>query len=124
MPPHSPVFGPLDEVLGTLLETWGQRYRFEMNREKRLLLLSKPPDNEVGAKELPDGRIHVVYQPSPSETAEEYCSVRRAVLLIEALMAREKLEPITLPPEPAQQSTDPAIARAKPGWLARLFGRT
>jgi hypothetical protein len=37
MPPPLPAFGPLDEVLGTLLQTWGQRYRFEMNREERLL---------------------------------------------------------------------------------------
>jgi hypothetical protein len=94
-----------------------------MNREERLLLLSKPPDNEVGAKELSDGRIHVVYQSSPDETAEEYCSVQRAVRLIEALMAREKLGPITIPPEPAQEVTKPAIAHAEPGWLARLFGR-
>ncbi len=123
MPPQSPTFGPLDEVLGTLLETWDQRYRFEMNREERVLLLSKPPDNEVGAKELPDGRIHVVYQPSPDETAEEYCSVERAVRLIEALMAREKLGPVALPPEPAPQSRSPATAHTKPRWLARLFGR-
>jgi len=123
MPPQSATYGPLDEVLGTLLETWGQRYRFEMNRKERLLLLSKPPDNEVGAKELPDGRIHVVYQPSADETAEESCSVARAVRLIEALMAREKLGPITLPPEPSPQATRPAIASPEPGWLARLFGR-
>jgi hypothetical protein len=123
MPPQSPAFGPLDEVLGTLLETWGQRYRFEMNREERLLLLSKSPDNEVGAKELPDGRIHVVYQPSPDETAEEFCSVDRAIRLIEALMARESLAPVALPPEPALQPAKSATASPKPSWLARLFGR-
>ena|SRR5258706_13393341 len=123
MPSQPPAFGPLDEVLGTLLETWGQRYRFEMNREDRLLLLSKPPDNEVGAKELPDGRIHVVYHPSPDETAEEYCSVDRAVRLIDSLMAREKLAPVTLPPEPATQPTKPVTAATKPGWVARLFRR-
>ena len=123
MPPQSSSFGPLDEVLGTLLETWDQRYRFEMNREERLLLLSKPPDNEVGAKELPDGRIHVVYQPSPDETAEEFCSVDRAVRLIEQLMAREKLEPVNLPTEPTPPPAKPASSSAKPGWLARLFGR-
>jgi hypothetical protein len=123
MPPQSPTFGPLDEVLGTLLETWGQRYRFEMDREQRLLLLSKPPDIEVGAKELPDGRIHVVYQPSPDKSAEEYCSVERAILLINALMAREKLTPITLPSQPAPQPTKPATARTKTGCLAQLFRR-
>jgi hypothetical protein len=94
-----------------------------MNREQRLLLLSKPPDNEVGAKELPDGRIHVVYQPSPDETAEEYCSVDRAVRLIDALMAREKLGPVNLPPESAPPSANPASAPRKRGWLTRLFGR-
>lgn len=126
MPPHLPTFGPLDEVLGTLLETWRQRdsfFGFKMNYEERLLLLSKPPDNEVGAKELPDGRIHVVYQPSPEETVEEYCSIDRAVRLIDALMSREKLEPVTLPAEPAPQPTKAATAPAKSGWLARLFGR-
>jgi hypothetical protein len=121
MPPQSPTFGPLDEVLGTLLERWDHRYRFELNREERLLLLSKPPENEVGAKELPDGRIHVVYQPSADETAEEYCSVERAVRLIEALMAREKLEPVMLGPEPSPAS--PPTPAPKPGWLGWLFGR-
>jgi hypothetical protein len=121
MPPQSPVFGPLDEVLGILLETWGQRYRFEMNRQERLLLLSKPPDNEVGAKELPDGRIHIVYRPSADETAEEFCSVERAVRLIEALMAREKLEPVNLRPEPSPVTLP--TPRPKAGWLGRLFGR-
>lgn len=121
MPPQRLDFGPLDEVLGTLLESWAHRYRFEMNREERLLLLSKPPDNEVGAKELPDGRIHVVYQPSPEETAEEYCSVDQAVRLIEALMAREKLEPVKLDPVETPELQSPPTG--KRGWFARLFNR-
>jgi hypothetical protein len=119
MPPQSPTFGPLDEVLGALLETWGQRYRFEMNRAERLLLLSKPPDNEVGAKELPDGRIHVVYLISADQTGEEFCSVSRAVQLIEALMVRDNLEPVT--PVPSRPRSVPAQER---GWLSRFFRRT
>ena len=121
MPSQSPTFGPLDEVLGTLLETWDHRYRFEMNCEKRILLISKPPDHEVGAKELPDGRIHVVYQPSPDETAEEFCSVERAIRLIDLLMAREKLVPVTLAAMPAPQLEKPTTS--KRSWLGRLFGR-
>ncbi|MDB5325723.1 MAG: hypothetical protein JWM57_1292 [Phycisphaerales bacterium] len=123
MPPQSPTLAPLDQVLGTLLETWGQRYRFEMNREQRLLLLSNPPDIEVGAKELPDGRIHVVFQSSPDETAEEFCSVDRAVRLIDALMAREKLGPVTLTPVAGTQAAKPATSHRKSGWLAWLFVR-
>lgn len=122
MPPPSPTFGPLDEVLGTLLETWGHQYKFEMNRKERLLLLSKPPDNEVGDKELPDGRIHIVYQPSPEETAEEYCTVDRAVQLIDALMAREKLEPVS--PASTPELNPQSATMKKSGWFARLFGRT
>jgi hypothetical protein len=98
MIPHAPAFGPLDEVLGRLLETWNHRYHFEMHREERLLLLSKPPDNGVGAKELPNGRILVVYQLS-SDAAEEHCSVDRAVRLIDSLMARENVASVLLDPD-------------------------
>ena len=113
----APIFGPLDQVAGRLLETWDHQYRFEMNRTDRLLLLSKPPNNDVRAKELSDGRILVVYQPSADETAEEYCSADRAVQLIEALMAREKLEPVTL-----GSPANPPTPIAWPTWLGRLFG--
>ena len=112
-----PIFGPLDQVAGTLLETWDHQYRFQMNRTERLLLLSKPPNNEVRAKELSDGRILVAYQQSVDETAEEYCSVDRAVQLIEALMGREKLEPVTL-----GSPASPPTPTAWPSWLGRLFG--
>jgi hypothetical protein len=30
-------FGPLDEVLGQLLETWDHRYAVEFNREQRII---------------------------------------------------------------------------------------
>jgi hypothetical protein len=112
-----PIFGPLDQVAGNLLETWDHQYRFEMNRAERLLLLSKPPNNEVRAKELSDGRILVIYQPSADETAEEYCSVERAGQLIEALMAREKLEPVML-----GSPANPPTPTAWSSWLGRLFG--
>jgi hypothetical protein len=122
MPPTAHQFGPLDEVLGTLLETWGQRYRFEFNRQERLILFSKPPDNEVGAKEMADGRIHIVYQPSADATAEEFCSPAQAAALIDALMSRSSLVPVALP-HTAQAVPATATAPAKRGFFGRLFRR-
>ena len=84
------AFGPLDEVMGVLLESWGQRYRFEFDRVQRVITFDRG-DMIAGAGEVADGLIRVAYESAPGEVVEEFCTPSQAAALIEAVMARTAL---------------------------------
>lgn len=83
-------FGPLDEVIGLLLETWDHRYHFEFDREQRVITFDRG-GMIAGAGEVADGLIRVAYESAPHEVAEEFCTPAQAAMLIDAVMARQQL---------------------------------
>src|SRR5262249_22848298 len=84
------AIGPLDEVLGQLLETWERRYAFKFNREQRVIIFSRG-NMMAHARELPDGLILVSYDSAPGQIESEFCTPDQAAALIEAVMARNAL---------------------------------
>jgi len=76
--------GPLDKVLGTLLETWGKRYAFDLNREKRELRLTVP-NFELLATESQDGKIFLTFEEAGTKHRVE-CTADEAPKVIEALL--------------------------------------
>lgn len=52
---------PLEQLLGTLLETWDQRYGFSLDREKWELVLSVP-GFELLATEAGEGKIALSFE--------------------------------------------------------------
>ncbi len=82
--------GPLDQLLGQLLETWEQRYSFEFDRQQRLILFTRG-DMQVGAGEVGGGLIRVAYDSAPEVVTEEFCTPKEAAELIEAILFREQL---------------------------------
>jgi hypothetical protein len=83
-------FGPLDEMLGVLLETWDHRYAFEMDRERRAVLFTRGA-MQAGAGEVSGGLIRVAYESAPHEVVEEFCTPEQAAELVDRVMAREQL---------------------------------
>ncbi|MBV9125705.1 MAG: hypothetical protein JO112_20340 [Planctomycetes bacterium] len=83
-------FGPLDQMLGILLETWNRRYNFEMDRDRRVALFTGG-GMQAGAGEIEGGLIRVAYESAPHEIVEEFCSPEQAAALIDAIMARKQL---------------------------------
>jgi hypothetical protein len=83
-------FGPLDEMLGLLLETWGHRYAFEMDRERRVAFFTRG-GMQARAVEADGGLIRVAYESAPHEVAEELCTPEKAAVLLDAIMARKHL---------------------------------
>jgi hypothetical protein len=91
-------FGPLDEVLGLLLETWEHRYAFEFDRERRAILFSRGA-MIASAGAVEGGVIRVAYESAPHEVVEELCTPQQAATLIEAVMSRERLSRVPKPGE-------------------------
>jgi hypothetical protein len=84
-------FGPIDQMLGILLETWEHRYAFDVDRERQLALFTRG-GIQAGAGVIQGGLIRVAYESSPHEVAEEFCTTpAQAAALIDAIMAREQL---------------------------------
>jgi hypothetical protein len=83
-------FGPLDEVMGQLLETWDHRYTFEFDREQRVITFSRG-DMIAGAGEVAGGLIRVAYESAPGEVVEEFCTPTQAAALVDGVMGRERL---------------------------------
>ena len=78
---------PLDQLLGTLLETWNQRYKFTLNREKWELELSVP-GFQVLATETGEDKIALRFEEAGKRHRVE-CSVDEAPRVIEALLFPE-----------------------------------
>jgi hypothetical protein len=84
-------FGPIDHMLGMLLETWEQHYAFEVNREQQLALFTRG-GMQAGAGVVEGGLIRVAYESAPHEVVEEFCTTpEQAAALIDTVMAREQL---------------------------------
>jgi len=79
---------PLDYVLGTLLETWNQRYQFSLNQEKRELTLNVPGFQLV-ATEASSDMIHLQFEEAGQHHRVE-CPVAKAPEVIEALLFPEE----------------------------------
>lgn len=84
------VFGPLDEMLGQMLESSDHRYHFEFNREQRVIAFSRG-DMVARAVEQPNGLIIVSYEAASGEVESEFCTPDQAAALIDAVMARKEL---------------------------------
>src|SRR5262245_36517988 len=90
-------FGPLDQMLGILLETWEHRYAFDVDRERQLALFTRG-GMQAGAGVVEGGLIRVAYQSALYEVAEEFCTTpAQAAALIDAVMAREQLCRVSKP---------------------------
>jgi hypothetical protein len=83
-------FGPLDEMLSELLETWEHRYHFEFNREQRVIAFSCG-EMIARAMEQPGGLIIVSYESAPGELESEFCTPGQAAALIDAVMGQKEL---------------------------------
>ena len=101
------AFGPLDELIGTLLETWNNRYVFECDRERRSAVFTRD-GIQVRVDELKSGKLRVFRESASDESVEKMCDVQEAAELIEA----------TLFP---QQGNTKKVAVTRP-WWKRLFG--
>ena len=86
----SATFGPLDELIGHLLETWGQRYAFECDRERRIARFTRD-EMQARVEELPTGKLLVTYLHAPNESAMEFCTPKEAAILVEAVLFRQHL---------------------------------
>lgn len=75
---------PLDQLLGTMLETWNQRYNFKLNREKWELEFSVP-GFILFATETTGGRIALTFDEAGKRHQVE-CSVAESPRVIEALL--------------------------------------
>jgi hypothetical protein len=84
------VFGPLDEVLGQLLETWDHRYAFEFDREQRVITFRRG-DMVACADEHGHDLVVVSYEWGQGEVEAEFCTPDQAAALIDAVMARKEL---------------------------------
>ncbi len=80
-------FGPLDELLGTLLETWEQRYEFKLDREKRLAHFIRE-NRQVDVSELSSGELRVTYAGLSGKEVSEVCTPERAAQLVETVLFR------------------------------------
>lgn len=84
-------FGPIDQMLGILLETWQHRYTFDVDRERQLVLFMRG-GMQASAGQLQGGLIRVTYEWALHELAEEFCTTpAQAAALINAVMARKQL---------------------------------
>jgi hypothetical protein len=81
------TFGPLDELLGTLLETWEQRYEFKFDREKRLAHFVRG-NRHVDVSELSSGELSVTFAGVSGKEASELCTPDRAAQLVETVLFR------------------------------------
>lgn len=109
----SAPFGPLDELIGCLLETWGQRYAFKCDRERRVAHFTRE-EMQAQVDELPTGMLRVTYQHAPNQDTSEICTPTEAAGLVEAVLFRQHL--CRVPKPTARQQT---IQRP---WWRRVFG--
>ena len=109
----STAFGPLDELMGRLLETWEQRYDFEFDRKKRVASFSRD-GMQVQVDELPSGELSVVYEHALHETTTEVCGPEEAASLIEAILSRQNLCRVPMPKGVSGATQRP--------WWKRIFG--
>jgi hypothetical protein len=77
----------LEGVLATLLETWNQRYAFELDREAWQLSLNTL-DFELRATETADGNVVLSFQRA-GKPHEFECSALEAPKVIESLLFPE-----------------------------------
>lgn len=78
---------PLEQLLGTLLETWDQRYNFTLDREKWALTLSVPGFQLV-ATETGGNKVALAFEEAGTRHRAE-CSADEAPRIIEALLFPE-----------------------------------
>jgi hypothetical protein len=109
----STTFGPLDKLIGCLLETWGQRYTFKCDRERRVAHFTRG-EMQAQVDELPAGMLRVTYQHAPNQDASEICTPTEAAALVEAVLFRQQLCRVPMPG--AQQQT------VQGPWWRKLFG--
>jgi hypothetical protein len=83
-------FGPLDELIGILLETWGQRYTFNCDRKLRFAVFQRDK-MQARVDELATGQLRVTYEHAPGQHTEEVCNVRDTAKLVEAILFRQQL---------------------------------
>jgi hypothetical protein len=77
---------PLDRVFGRLLETWGHRYKFTFDLEKRELALSVQGFDLLASES--GGTILLAFEEAGQKHRVE-CSVEEAPKVIEALLFPE-----------------------------------
>ncbi len=76
---------------GRSLETWENRYAFEVGRERQLARFTRG-GLQAAAGVVAGGVIRVAYESAPHEVAEEFCTTpEQAAALIDAITARERL---------------------------------
>jgi hypothetical protein len=66
-------FGPIDQMLSILLETWEHRYAFDVDRERQVALFTCGGMQAVAGM-VEGGLIRVAYESALHEVAEEFCT--------------------------------------------------
>ena len=85
-----PVFGPLDELMGSLLDTWEQRYQFNFDRERRVAEFTRG-QMRARVEEMRGGKLRITYQSGPDLESSEVCTPDEAARFVEAVLFRERL---------------------------------
>jgi hypothetical protein len=104
------MFGPLDELMGTLLETWEQRYVFHFDRAKRVAVFTRE-EMHAHVEETADAKLRVTCRHTPGADTVVECTPDEATGLVEAILFRENHGPV--------QSVTGKPVRP---WWRRLFG--
>jgi hypothetical protein len=105
-------FGPIDEMLGILLETWDHRYAFDVDRERQLALFTRG-GMQAGAGVVQGGLIRVAYESAPHEVVEEFCtSPAQAAALLSVAQRTEVFWPYN----------GSWIPNRSPGWISGSGG--
>lgn len=78
----------LDRVMGTLLETWAQRYQFEHDREEPKLTFQVPGFTLTVLEQGEGDQVAILFEEAGTKH-KAICSVEEAPKIIEALLFPE-----------------------------------
>lgn len=81
----------LDQVMGTLLETWNQRYTFRHDREESRLSFEVPGFTLDVVEAAGEDQVAILFEEAGTKHRAE-CSVEEAPHIIEALLFPEEEE--------------------------------
>ena len=89
-------FGPIDEMLGILLERWEHRYAFHVDREQQLGAVH-PRRHAGGSRGCPGRAYPRRVRIGPARGLRNHDTPAQAAALIEAVMARKQLCRVSKP---------------------------
>jgi len=91
LPKNTKNMDRLENVMGTLLETWEQRYTFEHDREDPKLTFEVPGFTLTVVEEGDDDQVALLFEETGTKH-KAVCSVDEAPRVIESLLFPESVE--------------------------------